>query len=152
MRGNIASQIFKTFLSLGIESSSVHPEISRLFFQKALTLRLLRILPRRREYSNLNNYKSVLLRKKKTSASTFPGVSCFLLPRFVFVNLGIYTRYSDQTCLMHETRISNFMRSNGPSTKIPAEDLRFPSRKTRQKTFEKDVLPYKFINIRLITR
>ena len=45
---------------------------------------------------------------------------------------------------MHETRISNFMRSNGPSTKIPAEDLRFPSHKTTQKTIEKDVLPYKY--------
>lgn len=48
---------------------------------------------------------------------------------------------------MHETRISNFMRSNGPSTKIPAEDLRFPSSKKRQKRWNRT---FYVLNIRSV--
>ena len=78
-------------------------------------------------YSHLNNYNQYFFRKKNNCCHVSRGL---MLPFASFCLREFRDRgYSDQTCLMHETRISNFMRSNGPSTKIPAEDLRFPSSK-----------------------
>lgn len=95
-------------------------------------------------YSHLNNYNQYFFRKKNcchVSRGLMLPFASFCLREFR--DRG----YSDQTCLMHETRISNFMRSNGPSTKIPAEDLRFPSSKKRQKRWNRT---FYVLNIRSV--